>query len=105
MAVTLTEMRANHVQNLSAKRGKGVGLRFGVRTSGCSGMAYKLEFADEVPDSAMPVHQPWRHGAGRSEKPALYRRHGTGLHARRFERGLQVQQPEREERVRLRRIV
>ena len=46
MAVTLTEKAANHVQNFLAKRGKGVGLRLGVRTSGCSGMAYKLEFAD-----------------------------------------------------------
>ncbi|HEV8096955.1 MAG TPA: iron-sulfur cluster assembly protein IscA, partial [Burkholderiales bacterium] len=35
-------------QSFLAKRGKGVGLRVGVRTSGCSGMAYKLEFADGV---------------------------------------------------------
>jgi iron-sulfur cluster assembly protein len=48
MAVTLTEKAANHVQAFLAKRGKGVGLRVGVRTSGCSGLAYKLEFADEV---------------------------------------------------------
>jgi iron-sulfur cluster assembly protein len=48
MSVTLTENAAKHVQNFLAKRGKGVGLRIGVRTSGCSGMAYKLEFADEV---------------------------------------------------------
>ena len=48
MPVTLTEKAANHVQNFLAKRGKGVGLRVGVRTSGCSGMAYKLEFADAV---------------------------------------------------------
>ena len=48
MAITLTEKAANHVQNFLAKRGKGVGLRVGVRTSGCSGMAYKLEFADAV---------------------------------------------------------
>jgi iron-sulfur cluster assembly protein len=46
MAITLTENAAKHVQNFLAKRGKGVGLRLGVRTSGCSGMAYKLEFAD-----------------------------------------------------------
>ena len=46
MAITLTESAAKHVQNFLAKRGKGVGLRLGVRTSGCSGMAYKLEFAD-----------------------------------------------------------
>jgi iron-sulfur cluster assembly protein len=48
MAITLTENAIKHVQNFLAKRGKGVGLRLGVRTSGCSGMAYKLEFADEV---------------------------------------------------------
>jgi iron-sulfur cluster assembly protein len=46
MSITLTENAAKHVQNFMAKRGKGVGLRLGVRTSGCSGMAYKLEFAD-----------------------------------------------------------
>ena len=48
MAITLTENAAKHVRDFITKRGKGVGLRIGVRTSGCSGMAYKLEFADEV---------------------------------------------------------
>jgi len=48
MAVTLTEAAAKHVATHLAKRGKGVGLRLGVRTSGCSGLAYKLEYADEV---------------------------------------------------------
>lgn len=48
MGISLTENAARHVQNFLAKRGKGIGLRLGVRTSGCSGMAYKLEFADAV---------------------------------------------------------
>jgi len=48
MAISLTETAASHVRNFLAKRGKGVGLRLGVKTSGCSGMAYKLEFADEI---------------------------------------------------------
>ena len=48
MAITLTAKAANHVQSFLAKRGKGVGLRVGVRTSGCSGMAYKLEFVDAI---------------------------------------------------------
>jgi iron-sulfur cluster assembly protein len=48
MSITLTENAAKHVLNFIAKRGKGVALRLGVRTSGCSGMAYKLEFADEI---------------------------------------------------------
>ncbi len=59
MAITLTENAAKHVQNFIAKRGKGVGLRIGVRTSGCSGMAYKLEFADEA---AGDDHQFVSHG-------------------------------------------
>ena len=48
MAITLTENAAGHVQRSLSKRGKGLGLRVGVRTSGCSGMAYKLEFVDAV---------------------------------------------------------
>ena len=48
MAVTLTEAAAKHVQKFLTRRGKGVGLRLGVKTCGCSGMAYKLEFADGV---------------------------------------------------------
>ena len=51
MAVTLTEKAANHIKNYIEKRGKGVGLRLGVRTSGCSGMAYTLEFADDFNDT------------------------------------------------------
>ncbi len=46
MAVTMTERAATHVADFIAKRGKGLGLRLGVRTTGCSGMAYKLEYAD-----------------------------------------------------------
>jgi iron-sulfur cluster assembly protein len=46
--ITLTEQAAKHVSNFIAKRGKGIGLRLGVRTTGCSGMAYKLEFADDT---------------------------------------------------------
>ena len=48
MAVTLTDRAAQHVQRYIEKRGKGVGLRLGVKTTGCSGLAYKLEFADDV---------------------------------------------------------
>jgi iron-sulfur cluster assembly protein len=48
MAVTLTEAAADRVTKFLANRGKGVGIRLGVRTSGCSGMAYELEFADAI---------------------------------------------------------
>ena len=50
MAVTLSESAARHVSNFIAKRGKGFGIRLGVKTSGCSGMAYKLEFVDQTED-------------------------------------------------------
>ncbi|GMV56357.1 MAG: iron-sulfur-binding protein [Betaproteobacteria bacterium] len=48
MPVTLTDSAAQHVTSFLAKRGKGVGVRLGVRTAGCSGLAYRLEFADEI---------------------------------------------------------
>jgi iron-sulfur cluster assembly protein len=48
MAITLTESAANRVQKFLTNRGKGIGLRLGVKTSGCSGMAYVLEFVDEL---------------------------------------------------------
>ena len=44
--VTLTEAAARHVTRYLGKRGKGVGVRLGVKTTGCSGLAYKLEYAD-----------------------------------------------------------
>jgi iron-sulfur cluster assembly protein len=48
MSITVTDRAAKHVNNFIAKRGKGIGLRLGVRTTGCSGLAYKLEFVDAV---------------------------------------------------------
>ena len=48
MAVTMTEAAARHVSRYLAKRGKGVGVRLGVKTTGCSGLAYKLEYVDQV---------------------------------------------------------
>ncbi len=48
MAITLTDAAVNRVTQFIANRGKGLGLRLGVRTTGCSGMAYVIEFADEI---------------------------------------------------------
>ncbi len=48
MSVSMTQAAATHVEKYMAKRGKGVGLRLGVRTTGCSGLAYKLEYADTI---------------------------------------------------------
>ncbi len=48
MSVTLSEAAARHVNRYLAKRGKGVGVRLGVKTTGCSGLAYTLEYVDEL---------------------------------------------------------
>ena len=44
--ITLTEQALNKIQKQLARRGKGVGIRLGVRTTGCSGLAYVLEYVD-----------------------------------------------------------
>lgn len=51
MAITLTENAAKHVLKSLSTRGKGVGLRVGVNKSGCSGLSYQLEYADEKAES------------------------------------------------------
>lgn len=48
MSITLTETAAERVQNYLQARGAGEGLRFGVRSTGCSGYAYVVDLADEV---------------------------------------------------------
>ncbi len=48
MSISLTDSAATHVKNYLEKRGKGVGVRLGVKTTGCSGMAYIIEFADQI---------------------------------------------------------
>lgn len=46
--ITLTATAAERVNKFLANRGKGMGLRLGVKTNGCSGMAYVMEFVDEL---------------------------------------------------------
>lgn len=48
MRVSLTESAARHITRYLGRRGKGVGVRLGVKTTGCSGLAYKIEYADEA---------------------------------------------------------
>jgi len=48
MTIQLTEKAAERVKTFLAKRGKGEGLRIGVKTVGCSGKAYTVEYADSV---------------------------------------------------------
>ena len=46
MAITLTAAAADRVHSFLQSRGSGLGVRLGVKTSGCSGLAYVLEFVD-----------------------------------------------------------
>jgi iron-sulfur cluster assembly protein len=48
MAISLTQSAATRVKSFLEKRGRGVGLRIGVRKSGCSGYAYTIDYADAV---------------------------------------------------------
>ena len=48
MAITMTDAAAARVSAFLTNRGKGIGLRLGVKTTGCSGLAYVLEFVDEL---------------------------------------------------------
>lgn len=50
MAITLTEKAADRIRDFISRRGKGVALRLGVKTTGCSGMAYVMEYADQIED-------------------------------------------------------
>ncbi len=48
MSISLTESAANRVRSFLASRGRGIGLRLGVRKTGCSGFAYVINYADEA---------------------------------------------------------
>jgi len=50
MGITLTEAAADRVRSFMEQRGTGVGLRLAVKTTGCSGMAYVMEYADAIED-------------------------------------------------------
>jgi iron-sulfur cluster assembly protein len=47
--ITLTDRAATKVRDMLSRRGSGIGIMLGVRTTGCSGMAYKLEYVDQPP--------------------------------------------------------
>lgn len=48
MSISLTETAARHVADQLNSRGHGIGIRVGIKTTGCSGMAYVLEFVDKL---------------------------------------------------------
>jgi len=72
--LTLTEIAANKVKNNIARRGRGLGIRIGVKTTGCSGLAYTLEYLDHIDETLAvfesfgvyvymdPKHMPYLQG-------------------------------------------
>ena len=48
MGITVTDAASRHIKGYIANRGKGIGLRLSVKTTGCSGMAYVLEVSDKI---------------------------------------------------------
>ena len=48
--ISVTEKAADHIKFQLQQRGKGIGIRLGVKTTGCSGLAYVIEFADNEND-------------------------------------------------------
>ena len=53
--ITLTEKATKKIEQTLIKRGKGVGIRIGVKTTGCSGLAYVLEFVDNPTEGDIKV--------------------------------------------------
>ncbi|WWO98792.1 MAG: iron-sulfur cluster assembly protein IscA [Candidatus Dasytiphilus stammeri] len=57
MSITLSESAVTQIRSLLSKREKGFGVRLGVRTSGCTGLAYVMEFVDEVKTDDMLIQE------------------------------------------------
>lgn len=57
MAITLTERAAKQISKQLIKRGGGLGLKLGVKKSGCSGFAYALDYADTITDEQTTFEQ------------------------------------------------
>jgi len=56
--ITVTDIAYNKIKQLLAKRGQGVGIRLGVKTTGCSGLAYTLEYVDQYEAEVGVVNYP-----------------------------------------------
>jgi iron-sulfur cluster assembly protein len=56
--ITLTEQALSKIKKQLEKRKKGIGIRIGVKTTGCSGLAYTLEYVDEYVHEAGVVNYP-----------------------------------------------
>ncbi|WP_244658049.1 iron-sulfur cluster assembly accessory protein [Pseudomonas fluorescens] len=95
MAISMTEAAAQHIRRSLNGRGKGEGIRLGVRTTGCSGLAYVLEFVDEVVAEDQVFESHGEKVIIDPKSLAYLERHRARFRQGRVERRLQVQQPQR----------
>ena len=105
-AMTVTEAAAERIQALLARRGKpSVGIRVGVRSRGCSGLTYTLEYADEKGKFDEVGAGQGRHHPDRSQGVDVHHRHRDGLRRGQAAIGIYLPQSQREGPLRLRRIL
>ena len=83
MSITLTESAADRVKTFLEKRGKGIGLRLGIKTSGCSGLSYMLEFVDTLNEDDQVFEQHGVKSDRGHQKSSVFRRHPIGFCQRR----------------------
>jgi iron-sulfur cluster assembly protein len=55
--ISVTDIASKKIKSNLTRRGQGMGIRLGVRTTGCSGLAYVLEYVDEVKEEDITVEQ------------------------------------------------
>ena len=55
--ISVTEIASKKIKSILTRRGQGVGIRLGVRTTGCSGLAYVLEYVDNINSEDITVEQ------------------------------------------------
>ena len=72
MAISISSTAAAHVAEQLADRGHGIGIRVGVKTTGCSGMAYVLEFVDKLEVGDEILRRAGRQNYCRPKKPRLH---------------------------------
>lgn len=54
--ISISQAASERMRTFLEKRGKGIGIRLGVQTSGCSGMSYLIEFVDELTEGDEVIH-------------------------------------------------
>lgn len=101
MAIAMSKAAAEHVKSTLIRRGKGEGLRVGVKKSGCSGYAYVLDYADSIGPSDVVYEQEGVKLIVAADSVVFFGRHRSGLRPRRTQLLFQIPQPQRQRQLRL----